>query len=1316
MAAVIVAVNNSKGQLYVEVQVQINKGGIQDYLALFDTGACVSIVDSTLAAELSAGQIYQDQDRSVIRNASGDIMSTVGKVKLTIGMGRNNYTQEFIVTSEENIPCNIILGWDFIKKQRITFSTDPLSLNIDGKPVKVVELPVNHLLEINKEEKTLTKVKEEEKIRDRDMYKCQVPEATLLNGESIGYIILETKMSDEGEIAIFEPVEGNIGAHMLCPGLVKLEKDKDRKKARFIIKYINHRNEDVQVEPGKTLGYVQLGTQKQMDKERGTIVTAITEKTEEERLKELYSTVDHMFTQGSKENAVLKQLIGKFQTVFANNEDAPNITPFFFHTIQLDSAPKPKKPYIMPVCYEEKVQQQIYDMLQQGIIRPSRSPIHSPLVPVVKKDGKIRLCVDYRNLNQHIINDSYPLPNINSILHNLGKGNTYSCLDLKQGYHQIPLHENSKHLTAFIAPGGLYEYNVMPMGLKDSPSAFSRIINQVLIGLTGSNVYMDDIIVQGDGLEDNIKNLEEVLVRLQEAKLTVKLSKCDFFKPSVKYLGHIVSAEGLKPQPEKIETISNMPRPQTVRQLQSFLGLINYYRRYIKNYAHIASPLHKLTGGRVNETKLKKEIQWNAEAEVAFEKLKETLAEKVTLAFPNFKKKFFLTTDASNVAIGGVLQQKDENNQLRPLTFFSRKLSQSEAKYSTIEREALAIVYGLKINRPLCLGFPIVVHTDHRPLTWLLSTSNVNGRIARWQLLVAEFDIEVNFIPGKDNKVADCLSRLKLQDDSVIEDILTITNDESNENIVNWNLEELIRLQNENTCYSKIKELLKQDCDVQDIKRELSKHKIERKYKRLRLEELRVENDILYRVATNDYGEQIRQVIIPDSYKHQVLRLAHSLPTAGHGGVQMTLARCKKFAYWPEMIKDVQQYCTSCLTCRRFKRLGDAPAPLQRYPDIEMPFERVHIDLIGPMGHSERNYKYCMVVIDVLTRFLIAEPLKTKEATEVARIFVDRVICNHGVPKVLVSDQGKEFTNKILKGIAELLRMKHVTTTPYHPQANGVIERCNGTVINILRTLIEDNVSIWDTMLPIAVFAYNSGYNRTIKDSPFYLMYLRDPLAPFEVLKEQRKWYNVDDFKHEMATKAHRVYQRCQQYLEVAREQFERKHSKRARIKPVQVGDRVYVKQVPAKGSPSKLQPAYGGPFRVTEKISDVVVKLRNIRTGTSKTLHTDRIRVVHEDNMTQRQNRNVRRAYPVHDDDDETNETQVPTQPLDPFPFYRDDSVDDDATSAIQNQQPDFSQSNDILEPKSPPVQQRYSLRSSAKAPELPLVMQKPIEYLKTT
>ena len=358
--------------------------------------------------------------------------------------------------------------------------------------------------------------------------------------------------------------------------------------------------------------------------------------------------------------------------------------------------------------------------------------------------------MDFRNLNQHVINDSYPLPNINNILHNLGKGRIFSCLDLKQGYHQVQLSEESKPWTAFVAPNGLYEHNVLPMGLKDSPAAFCRIINQVLVGLTGydTHVFMDDIIVQGTNLEDHVENLEKVLLRLQEAHLSINVRKCNFFKSKVDYLGHVISAEGLKPQQNKVEVIQNMPVPATVKELQSFLGMTNYYRKFVRNYAEIAAPLTKLTAGMTDGKKNKNKITWNDEANQAFQFLKQELTQKVLLKFPDFSKPFYLTTDASQHAIGGVLQQKDSQNNLRPLTFFSRKLNKAEINYSTIEREALSIVYGLKINRNLCLGYPIYVLTDHRPLIWLLTTSNANSRIVRWQMLIAEYDIKVEYIAG----------------------------------------------------------------------------------------------------------------------------------------------------------------------------------------------------------------------------------------------------------------------------------------------------------------------------------------------------------------------------------------------------------------------------------------------------------------------------------------------------------------------------------------------------------------------------------------
>ena len=259
------------------------------------------------------------------------------------------------------------------------------------------------------------------------------------------------------------------------------------------------------------------------------------------------------------------------------------------------------------------------------------------------------------------------------------------------------------------------------------------------------------------------KNLEQVFKRLRAAKLTLKLEKYEFFKEVVKYLGHVISADGLKPQPSKVEAIRLAPVPKTVRELQSFLGMINYYRKFIPKYSMVARPLTKLLSGKKGSHRKndKTPIEWNEAAQEAFEKLKTELTEKIVLKFPDFTRDFILTTDASEVSIGGVLQQKDEEGNLRPLTFFNRALNSAESKYPVIEREALAVIYGLQVNRPLCLGYHVEILTDHRPLVWLLSKATPSGRIARWQTLLSEYDFNVTYLPGKENPVADFLSRMR---------------------------------------------------------------------------------------------------------------------------------------------------------------------------------------------------------------------------------------------------------------------------------------------------------------------------------------------------------------------------------------------------------------------------------------------------------------------------------------------------------------------------------------------------------------------------
>lgn len=468
----------------------------------------------------------------------------------------------------------------------------------------------------------------------------------------------------------------------------------------------------------------------------------------------------------------ITQLCNKYSEIFQLKHTKLTTTPEIAHHIELTSE-KPifKRQYRYPNAQKTEIQKQIKELLENDIIRESKSPWNSPIIIVNKKqdasgEQKFRMVIDYRELNDKTVNDRYPVPHIEGILDQLNGSKFFSILDLKSGFHQIPMYEKDIEKTAFSVENNHYEYVRMPFGLKNAPSTFLRLMNRVLSGLIGTSClcYMDDIIIYGKTIDEHFQNIELVFKRLQSFNLKVQLDKSEFIHTEIPFLGHIVSDKGIRPNPEKIIAITNMKIPSTTKQLKSFLGIIGYYRKFIHNFAEKTKPLTK---------KLKKDAKINIKEQdyvTAFQQCKDMLCKEPILTYPDFLEPFELTTDASNYAIGAILSQND-----KPISYASRTLNSAETNYSATEKELLAIVWATKHYRPYLYGKTFQIYTDHKPLEWLFKLKDPNSKLTRWRLRLEEFDYKVVYKKGKENSNVDALSRIEIN----------IHNTESNKESVN---------------------------------------------------------------------------------------------------------------------------------------------------------------------------------------------------------------------------------------------------------------------------------------------------------------------------------------------------------------------------------------------------------------------------------------------------------------------------------------------------------------------------------------------------
>ena len=487
-----------------------------------------------------------------------------------------------------------------------------------------------------------------------------------------------------------------------------------------------------------------------------------------------------MGTLTKEQREKFERLIKNNLDIFAKNKKDLGKTTKVKHTIDTGNE-KPIKQRFRRFSHKEKetIRKEIETMLENGIIRKSKSPQASPIVLVKKKDGSTRFCIDFRKLNKITKKDNHPLPRIDDMLDKFQGSQWFSSIDLASGYWQVEMDEDDREKTAFIIEEGLYEFNVMPFGLCNAPATFQRLMHEILGDLiyTKAPVYIDDINIHSVTFEQHLKDLEEVFDKIRKAGMKLKLEKCHFCFPEITFLGFVVGKDGIKTDKEKVEKVINFPKPTTITELRGFLGLASYYRRFIKDFSKMSKPLTKLMQGIKYEKGKKQKDQnkkisitenWGKEQEENFNRLKQVLTEAPVLVYPDFEKEFILQTDASKGALGAVLSQVDENGKDHPVAFASRTCNKSEQNYSTTELESLAVVWAVEKFHNYLYGQKFIIETDHNALKFMDNT-DLTGRRARWQIRMMPYDYEIKYKPGRIHKNADALSRMKDYQKQILE-------------------------------------------------------------------------------------------------------------------------------------------------------------------------------------------------------------------------------------------------------------------------------------------------------------------------------------------------------------------------------------------------------------------------------------------------------------------------------------------------------------------------------------------------------------------
>lgn len=891
----------------------------------------------------------------------------------------------------------------------------------------------------------------------------------------------------------------------------------------------------------------------------------------------------------------LVQLLSNYKDIFAIDPDKVGHVKesLVTHSIDTgDAKPINQGPRRVSPTQRMIIKETIDRLLAAGIISPSRSPWSSPVLLVPKSDNPKsatdwRMCIDYRKLNEVTKKEVYAIPRTEDAIDALNGAKYFTTLDLASGYFQIAMEQHSKEKTAFITYDGQYQYNRMSFGLVNAPSTFQRCMDTVLAGLKWKcvQIYLDDAIIASPNFNQHLTDISQVLQRFHEAGFKLKATKCNFCCTEVQYLGHLISRDGVRADPDKIELIKNWPVPTQSSNLHSFVGLAGYYRKLINDFAQREAPLRRLLAryiepgkrnlkGRNNMSS--KEFKMNDEEVNAFNDLKNALVANPVLALPDFsgKSKFEMHTDASDQGISAILVQINPAGEEQVIHYGSRMLTKAELKWHTQEKEALAIVWGCNKFRSYLLGAPFIIRSDHQSLQWLMKSEK--GRLARWALSMSEFDYKIIHRAGVKNVNADVASRWTraeaneewdpLPDYAYSDSIITNLD---NKSVAVLQLNSL-KISSEFTDLRQI--IITAHYKDEKIKKvmELLLANEEEKAKLLLPKgyikdcKLLIHQSMLSRVIRDSKGNPQTQILISQAdneIKLEIMKSYHDNLMAGHFGANRTMNQILKQYYWPSIRMDVKKYVNSCPLCQAHKSKRPKRFTSELNPSLpEGPNFRLSIDLIGPLPQTEGSYQYAIVIVDYFTKYVVTAPLTSKEGGEVAEAIFKYWYSIYGIPYEIQTDQGKEFANDLLKRLNFRMAVGHRITTPYYPQANGQVERFNQTLKNCIAIYAENKPGTWNEFLNGVSWAYNTSLHPITGFSPYYLMFGREPRLPMDVFDGSNTniKFDIEQYRTKLTSHMRDAYKIVKQNL--LQYAIKTKLAYDAKVKPnieLKVGERV---------------------------------------------------------------------------------------------------------------------------------------------------------------